>query len=139
MLSAARGRIVASLTPRLAVTRRAGYSSTSSRLSENPNPANVPPEPPKPNVSESNATPVQDPSAFNVPLQESPEAAEKVRRLQAPNRATTWASNQQPREVAMTGPRFEQTIMELQVGSRKKESLCGPLTDFIVAPTVRCH
>jgi NADH dehydrogenase (ubiquinone) Fe-S protein 6 len=34
--------------------------------------------------------------------------------MQAPNRATTWASNQQPREQAMVGPRFEQTIMETQ-------------------------
>lgn len=34
---------------------------------------------------------------------------------QAPNKKGIWSRNQQPREVAMTGPRFEQTIMEDQV------------------------
>jgi NADH dehydrogenase (ubiquinone) Fe-S protein 6 len=33
---------------------------------------------------------------------------------QAPNRATTWSTNQQPRPAGQSGPRFEQTIMELQ-------------------------
>lgn len=66
-------------------------------------------------MSATNATPVEDPSAMKVPLQEDPEAGERNRQLQAPNRASTWARSQQPREMAMTGPRFEQTIMELQV------------------------
>lgn len=34
---------------------------------------------------------------------------------QAPNRAGVWTRNQQPREKAMTGPRFEQTDFSLQV------------------------
>jgi hypothetical protein len=35
---------------------------------------------------------------------------------QAPNRAEIWSRSQRPRAVAMTGPRFEQTDFELQVG-----------------------
>jgi len=46
-----------------------------------------------------------------------PEDAERRRQLQAPNRKEVWSRSQQPREVAMSGPRFEQTIMELQVSS----------------------
>ncbi|KAG7099207.1 hypothetical protein E1B28_001074 [Marasmius oreades] len=33
---------------------------------------------------------------------------------QAPNHPTTWSTNQQSRPVADSGPRFEQTVMELQ-------------------------
>jgi NADH dehydrogenase (ubiquinone) Fe-S protein 6 len=35
---------------------------------------------------------------------------------QAPNRADVWSTSQRPRAVAMTGPRFEQTDFERQVG-----------------------
>ena len=55
--------------------------------------------------------------AFDGRIVEKPAEGEQNRQLQAPNRASTWAKSQQPREVAMTGPRFEQTIMELQVSS----------------------
>ena len=48
-------------------------------------------------------------------LQESQASGEEQRQMQAPNRAMTWSRNQQPRDVAMSGPRFEQTIMEHQV------------------------
>ena len=48
-------------------------------------------------------------------LQQSVESQEKQRQMQAPNRARPWSRNQQAREVAMSGPRFEQTIMDLQV------------------------
>lgn len=114
MLSSARSRIAAfsALTSRFAA--RASYSSTVPRFSENPNPANVEAQPPKPNVSASNATPIENPSATNVTLQEDPEVGERYRQLQAPNRSKTWARSQQPRELAMTGPRFEQTIMGYQ-------------------------
>ena len=78
--------------------------------------ANDPSPPtPKPNVSGTNATPVDAVGAWDPPLQEEPEVGERNRQLQAPNRANTWAASQEPRERAMTGPRFEQTIMELQV------------------------
>ncbi len=33
---------------------------------------------------------------------------------QSPNRATTWSTNQQPRPAGQSGPRFEQTVMDLQ-------------------------
>lgn len=103
----------ASARPRFAIR---AYSSTVPRLNENPIPANDPtPRKPSPNVSATNAEPTQ---SFGPPagtLQESPEVGERIRSMQAPNRATTWASNQQPREKAMVGPRFEQTIMEAQV------------------------
>lgn len=34
---------------------------------------------------------------------------------QAPNRKEIWSRSQRPRDVAMTGPRFEQTDFDLQV------------------------
>lgn len=33
---------------------------------------------------------------------------------QSPNRAATWSTSQNPRPAGQSGPRFEQTIMELQ-------------------------
>ena len=77
------------------------------------------PAPPKhvQNVSESNATPIspQGLRDSNKPLQELPEDSERQRVMQAPNREKPWSRSQQPRERAMSGPRFEQTIMEYQV------------------------
>lgn len=60
-------------------------------------------------------------------LQESPEQGEELRVSQAPNRKGIWSRSQQPREKAMVGPRFEQTIMADQVclrrGGRQKERI----------------
>lgn len=67
------------------------------------------------NVSGTNAVEVDAYGARDAPLQEFPEEGEKKRQMQAPNRATTWSPSQRPREEAMRGPRFEQTIMEWQV------------------------
>ena len=69
------------------------------------------------NVSDSNAVPVSPQGIRDSehPLQERPEDSERQRVMQAPNRPTPWSRSQQPRERAMSGPRFEQTIMELQV------------------------
>lgn len=79
-------------------------------------PANDPKEPvPKPNVSATNATPTSSMGSHDSALVESPEAAEKIRQMQAPNRAGIWSRSQEPRDKAMVGPRFEQTIMEDQV------------------------
>ena len=95
---------------------RATYSSIPPRLPENPIPANDPNPPKKiPNVSETNAVPLDPMGGRDEPLQESPQQAERLRQSQAPNRATTWSRSQRPREEAMTGPRFERTIMEHQV------------------------
>ena len=85
---------------------------------ENFNQANDPsPRKLTPNVSETNETAVTSFGASDAPLQESVEDAEKQRQLQAPNRKGVWSKSQMPRELAMSGPRFEQTIMELQVSS----------------------
>ncbi|KAI4097442.1 MAG: hypothetical protein LQ339_006760 [Xanthoria mediterranea] len=66
------------------------------------------------NVSDSNAVPISAMGLRDAPLQELPEDSEKQRQMQAPNRSEPWSRSQQPRERAMSGPRFEQTIMEYQ-------------------------
>jgi NADH dehydrogenase (ubiquinone) Fe-S protein 6 len=66
-------------------------------------------------VSETNATATSSEGSFDKVLQESVEQAEKLRKQQAPNRQGIWSRSQQPREIAMSGPRFEQTIIEDQV------------------------
>ena len=77
------------------------------------------PLPPAPaqNVSNTNAVPTspQGLRDSDLPLQETPEDSERQRVMQAPNREKPWSRSQQPRERAMSGPRFEQTIMEYQV------------------------
>lgn len=117
MFATARSRITAlssTWSPRFIA--RANYSATVPRFSENFEQANDPTRrTPKPNVSATNAVPNDPVSAWDAPLKEEPEAGERNRQLQAPNRASTWAVNQAPREQAMAGPRFEQTIMEYQV------------------------
>ena len=51
----------------------------------------------------------------DAPLQEMPEDSERQRTMQAPNREGKWSHSQAERATAMSGPRFEQTIMEFQV------------------------
>ncbi|OAL43375.1 NADH-ubiquinone oxidoreductase [Pyrenochaeta sp. DS3sAY3a] len=68
----------------------------------------------KQTVSETNAVPTSSKGSFDKTLQESVAKAEELRTTQAPNRAGIWSRSQQPREVAMRGPRFEQTIIEDQ-------------------------
>jgi NADH dehydrogenase (ubiquinone) Fe-S protein 6 len=68
-----------------------------------------------PNVSETNATPTSSEGSFDKVLQEDVQDAERMRTQQAPNYKGIWSRSQQPREVAMSGPRFEQSIMEDQV------------------------
>jgi NADH dehydrogenase (ubiquinone) Fe-S protein 6 len=53
-------------------------------------------------------------SQTGVAEQPAPPPTEAV--VQAPNRAEVWSRSQRPRQEAMTGPRFEQTDFELQVG-----------------------
>jgi hypothetical protein len=69
------------------------------------------------NVSETNEMPM-DAVHTSAALQESVEHAEKMRVTQAPNRDQVWSRSQNPRAKAMSGPRFEQTIMELQVAKQ---------------------
>ena len=56
---------------------------------------------------------------FEAPTQNSvPVEAEvepKAVAQQAPNRVGVWARGQKPRAQAMTGPRFEQTDLAVQV------------------------
>ncbi|KAF2871154.1 hypothetical protein BDV95DRAFT_573394 [Massariosphaeria phaeospora] len=89
---------------------RATYSTSGHEV-----PANDPaPRPVPPNVSETNATPTSSEGALDKPLQEDVAIAEERRTMQAPNRKGVWSKSQQPREIGMRGPRFEQTIMEDQ-------------------------
>ena len=67
-----------------------------------------------PNVSKTNELAVDAMGAQDKPLQEFDAEGEKQRQMQAPNRRGVWSRSQMPRERAMTGPRFEQTIMETQ-------------------------
>ena len=112
--SARLSSVLSPLPPRLLPLRP---YSTSDRTSDRV-PTNDP-SPPKPvqNVSESNAVPIspQGLRDSDRPLQEMPEDSERQRVMQAPNRKEVWSRSQQPRERAMSGPRFEQTIMEYQV------------------------
>jgi len=81
------------------------------------------------NVSDSNAVPI-DPQGLrdgDRPLQEMPEDSETQRVMQAPNRDKPWSRSQQPRERAMSGPRFEQTIMHYQVGRIRMHGMKGEL------------
>jgi NADH dehydrogenase (ubiquinone) Fe-S protein 6 len=69
----------------------------------------------KPNVSETNVTPTSSEGSFDKVLQEDVADAERMRAEQAPNYKGVWSRSQNPREVAMSGPRFEQSIIADQV------------------------
>ena len=117
-------RLPVPLLRRLAAPARP--ASTSTRHSDKV-PTNDP-QPPKdpPNVSESNALPVSAQGIRDGTMQESPEDGERRRAMQAPNRAGVWSRSQQPRERAMAGPRFEQTMMEYQVSFPSPFGQCSP-------------
>jgi NADH dehydrogenase (ubiquinone) Fe-S protein 6 len=110
MLSTARSR-AALLSRRVAVSGRRAYAFSANDNKEI-NVAGAPKE--VPNVSKTNELPIENPYSTEA-LQENVEDAEKRRNMQAPNRANVWSRSQNPRAKAMSGPRFEQTIMELQV------------------------
>jgi len=122
MFSSARNGLKTALTTRsspcliLSSSSRMAYSVSASRLAGEKVIATNDPTPKKvvPNVSATNATPVDSMGSWDTQLQEGVEEAERSRMMQAPNRPSTWARSQQPREKAMTGPRFEQTVMGLQ-------------------------
>ncbi|CAN9083079.1 unnamed protein product [Alternaria alternata] len=98
-----------------AASSRSFARYTSTATTSNQVPANDPVKrDAKPNVSETNALPTSSEGSFDKVLQESPEEAEKMRVTQAPNYKGIWSRSQNPREVAMSGPRFEQSIMEDQ-------------------------
>lgn len=100
------------LAPRRLPVLRSAYSTTS----DNPIPANDPKgRHPKSPVSATNATPTSSEGSQDKILQESTQQGEELRVAQSPNRQGIWSRSQQPRERAMVGPRFEQTIMADQV------------------------
>jgi NADH dehydrogenase (ubiquinone) Fe-S protein 6 len=111
MLSNARSRVAYLLSRRALVSTRRSYAFSANEKQEIKDP-----NPPKevPNASKTNELPIET-LHRDAPLQEYAEDAEKLGVMQAPNRASIWSRSQNPRAKAMTGPRFEQTIMELQV------------------------
>lgn len=103
-----------------ALTRQSHLPRFYSTTTDNPVPANNPnPEVSKNafSVSSSNILPSSSEGSTDRALVEDPEAGEQKRVMQAPNRSGVWSRSQQTRSKAMVGPRFEQTIMEDQVGS----------------------
>ena len=111
MLSTARSRAIRHIPRTVQLSARRTYAFSANDQQE----INDPNSPKKvPNVSRTNETPIENPFQ-DAPLQENVKDAEEKRVAQAPNRATVWSRSQKPREKAMSGPRFEQTIMELQV------------------------
>jgi NADH dehydrogenase (ubiquinone) Fe-S protein 6 len=111
MLANARSRAIYQLTRRAQVSTRRAYafSANDKREVNDSKPSKE-----VPNVSKTNELPIETPHQ-DAPLQEYADDAEKLRVTQAPNRTGIWSRSQNPRAKAMTGPRFEQTIMELQV------------------------
>jgi NADH dehydrogenase (ubiquinone) Fe-S protein 6 len=143
MLASTRSRMPA-LAARFARVARRPATTASQGTGENREQANDP-TPPKepPNVSKTNEVGVTAWGAQDGVLQESAQEGERQRQLQAPNRATTWSRSQQPRDRAMAGPRFEQTIIEYQVSQNNFQDLrIAPRTqhfpNYPAAATLRC-
>lgn len=82
---------------------------------------------------ETNATPVESHGFQNEPIVETSEEAREIISTQAPNRATTWARSQEVRANAMSGPRFEQTLMQTQVCLLNTPKLSLPRLSAMVA------
>lgn len=96
--------------------RRSAAGRLYSTAMDNPIPANDPnPKPRNAPISGTKNLPTSPRGATAEALVESPEAGEEKRQMQAPNRTGIWSRSQSPREQAMVGPRFEQTIMADQV------------------------
>ena len=111
MFTTTRSRALWGLSKRARIPnqRAYGFSANDKKEINDPNP-------PKevPNVSKTNELPIETHQRGEA-LQENVEDGERKRVMQAPNKQGIWSRSQNPREKAMTGPRFEQTIMEYQV------------------------
>lgn len=136
MLSTARSRAACLLSKRVSPSARRAYAHSANENKE----INVSDAPKQvPNVSKTNELPMENPFSSEA-LQETVEEAEEVRSMQSPNRKETWSRSQNPRARAMSGPRFEQTIMKYQVGYLGILSLyLVMLTIFSTATTLRCY
>ena len=111
MLSTARSRTLWRLSRRTQISTRRAYAFSANDQQETNDPK-APKE--VPNVSKTSELPIETPHQDGA-VQESSEVAEKLRAMQAPNRAGIWSRSQNPRPRAMSGPRFEQTIIDVQV------------------------
>jgi len=110
MLSTTRSRAAWLLTRPVRLSSRRSYAFSANDLQE----TNAPSDPKEvPNVSKTNELPMETPHR-DAPLQEFADEAEEKRVMQAPDRKGVWSRSQNPRAKAMSGPRFEQTIMDLQ-------------------------
>ncbi|USP72886.1 uncharacterized protein yc1106_00160 [Curvularia clavata] len=106
-LRALRSRSAAAATASRPLTRYVSTATTSNQV-----PANDPiKRDAKQNVSSTNEMATSSEGSFDKVLQESVEDAEEMRVTQAPNYKGIWSRSQNPRAVAMSGPRFEQTII----------------------------
>ena len=128
MLSTARSR-AALLSRRVALSGRRAYAFSANDNKEI-NTAGTPKE--VPNVSKTNELPIENPFGDHA-LQESVEKGESLRVKQAPNRAEVWSRSQNPRAKAMSGPRFEQTLMEFQVCRFTQFRYCQTFPDDSLA------
>ncbi|PBP16034.1 NADH-ubiquinone oxidoreductase [Diplocarpon rosae] len=110
MLSTARSRAAHQLSKVAQLSTRRAYAFSANDKQEiNTSDSSKP----VPNVSKTNELPTETLHG-EFRLQESVADAEKFRIQQAPNRTAVWSRSQNPRAKAMSGPRFEQTIMEMQ-------------------------
>lgn len=115
MLSSARSRAIWQLSRKAQVTARRAYAFSANDQQETNDPTT---QKQVPNVSKTNELPMESPHIYTA-LQESVEEGENKRVMQAPNRTNVWSWSQNSRAKAMTGPRFEQTIMDAQVRERE--------------------
>ena len=103
------------ITVRLSLRSISRLYSTAAPTSDRV-PTNEPSPPdPAPNISSTNAVPVSPQGLRDAPMVESIAEGEKQRQMQAPNRKDVWSRSQARRDEAMSGPRFEQTMMHMQV------------------------
>ena len=95
------------------------------------------------NVSDTNKLPTSATGNQDDTLQEMPDKAEEKRVMQAPNRSGIWSRSQKPRSQAMTGPRFEQTVMEYQVKTFKNFNIAVCQVEaadfYMLASALCCH
>jgi len=126
MLQKTTRRLLPALSHRTNTSNILRTYATSSRSADNPIPANDPtPRQSHSPVSSTNATATSSEGSMDKILQESVEKGEERRVMQAPNRKGVWSRSQKPRAEAMVGPRFEQTIMEDQVGAEHIVDVVG--------------
>lgn len=111
MLTTVRARTALLLSKRAPIVARRAYAFSANdkqEINDTQGTKDVP------NVSKTNELPTASPHGDGL-IQESAEHAEELKVQQAPNRVGVWSRSQNPRSKAMSGPRFEQTIMEFQV------------------------